>query len=78
MALAGGDGFLVVPAGELDLRRVLGEVDDGEVVVGAAVFGVELDGFAEGGLGGGALAFLAEGDAEEVLDLGVLDRRAHV
>ena len=41
-----------------------------------ALPGSELDGFTQCGFGGTAHAFLAEGDAEIVLDLGILRDRA--
>src|SRR5207249_3083906 len=70
--VASGAGFLIMAAGEFDARGLLGKRDDGQAVVSAGVAGVELNGFAQGGFAGGALALFAEGEAEKVLDLRIL------
>ena len=70
--MAGGTGFLVMPAGQFDERRLLGDVNDGEVVMGTGKAGLELNGLAQGVLGGAAEALFTKGEAEEVLDLGIL------
>ena len=48
---AHGQGPLIVPTGQLDGRRFLGNIDDGKIVVGGGVAGFELDGFTLRGLG---------------------------
>src|SRR6266481_2425675 len=70
--MAVGASFLIMPFGEFDEWRFLSQINDSEVVVGTGVVGFELDGFAKSSFGCAAHAFLAESDAEVILNLGVL------
>src|ERR1035437_9910559 len=70
--MTGGEGFLVMPASQLDQGGLLGDVSNRQVIVRIGATRIDLDGPAQGGFGRPAHAFLAQRQAEEVLNLGVL------
>src|SRR5207249_7665397 len=61
--MASGESFLIMPLREFDQRRCLGQINDGEIMMGAAVGRFELDGFAQRGFGRTTHSLLAESHA---------------
>src|ERR1035441_1940893 len=70
--VSGSEGFLVMPAGQFDQGRLLGDVGDGEVIVRVRAARIDLDGPAQGGFGRTTQALLTKREAEGVLDLSIL------
>src|SRR5438034_9698674 len=67
-----GQGFLIMPAREFEGRLRLGGINHRQIVVRAAVGGVELDRLAQRGFRRAALAFVAERDPEIILNFRAL------
>src|ERR1035437_7782865 len=69
--LAGVERLLIMPAGQLRQRRFLAQINHGEIVVRRGVSRIDMDGFPQRGFTLRAEAFVAQGDAEVILDFGI-------
>ena len=70
--LAEFERLLIMPAGEFRQRRLLVDVNHGEIVVRGRVFRIELERLAQRRLRLRAQPLVAERDAEVILDFGIL------
>ena len=72
MRLAGFNRFQIMPARHFGERRGLAQINHGEIVVGGRVIGVQLDGAAQRRFRRLALALMAQGNTEVILNLRIV------